>query len=141
MLPFKDTKSNYQASYKDIASVLVISEDQKFARDFARFASHMGLEAQYAWSLEGLDFLPLWHVGTAIISEEAWASQKLYGSAVRNTLKSFLKVFVVKKENEEKKFVSGASKEDIEFEYIQEEDIQKTLGQLVREKATGQLDE
>jgi hypothetical protein len=43
-----------------------------FAERFSQLARRRGLTVTYAWSLETLDSLPLFHMGLALIAENLW---------------------------------------------------------------------
>jgi hypothetical protein len=79
---------------RDSGNVLFVSNDTLFAREFGNFAKAKGMNVNYAWSLEGLDFLPLSRVNLAVIAGDRWYDHEIFGRPVSQTLQSFPKIIV-----------------------------------------------
>jgi hypothetical protein len=96
-------------------NVLFISSDPVSARDFGIFIKPRGINANYAWSLEGLDFLPLTSVNLAVIAGDCWRQHEIFGRPVSLTLQSFPKIIVLLKGDEA---VPGGKQIQENVEYV-----------------------
>ena len=80
---------------RDSTGILFVSNDTVFAREFSNFAKLRGINVSCAWSLEGLDFLPLLSVNLAVITSDRWYDHEIFGRPVSQVLQSFPKIIVV----------------------------------------------
>jgi len=93
--PYKLTDSNFVSKNKEVTSVLLATSNQSFVKEFGSYAKTANLQVQYVWSLEGIDFIPLWRVGVAVISSSAWRGHEVFGRPVDRALEAFKKIYVV----------------------------------------------
>ncbi len=100
---------------RDSILALFVSNDPILAREFSVFAKTKGITVSYAWSLEGLDFLPLGHLTLAVVSSDRWRDHEIFGRPVSLTLQSFPKIIVFMTADE---LIPGGKRLQANVEYV-----------------------
>lgn len=101
---------------RDSINVLFVCNDNALAQEFGVFAKVKGLQVNYAWSLEGLDFLPLTRVSLAVVTGDRWKDHEIFGRPVSTLLRGFPRILVILEPGE---YFPGGRKTQENVTYVQ----------------------